>query len=285
MGQSLIIDAHQHFWLLARGDYAWISPDLGLPLYRDYLPEDIAPILRLAGVDQTVVVQATPTEAETEFLLEIATKYDFVAGVVGWVDMEDVDFETKLLNFNEHEKFCGIRVMLQDIGDDAYILRPKVLENLQILQKHDISLDILTKPAQLAHVTDALRNVSNIRAVVNHISKPAIGGDGYEAWAFELAEIAELPSVYCKLSGIITEVVHDQWGPQDLEPYIKHAIDVFGVERLMFGSDWPVCLLAGQYTEALNALIYVLKKEMSPTDISLILGENAINFYQLGETK
>ena len=276
-----IIDAHHHFWRVSRGDYHWMSPQSGEPLYRDYLPADIAPLLRRAGVDRTVLVQAAATEAETAFLLDLAEETDFVAGVVGWLDMEDHGFEAKLDALMQRPKFVGLRPMLQDLEDDAYILRPGVLENLKAVARRGVAFDFLTRPRHLVHVEAALEVVPGLNAVIDHISKPAISAGAFDSWANDIARVAAFPNVFCKLSGMITEADPDGWRPCDLEPYVEHVLAVFGADRLMFGSDWPVCLLAGSYAEALNALRTVLDGRLGPAERAAVYGGNAIRFYRL----
>ncbi|MHC5655279.1 amidohydrolase family protein [Stappia sp. ICDLI1TA098] len=276
-----VVDAHHHFWRVARGDYHWMSPEMGAPLYRDYGPADLEPLLRRAGVDATVVVQAAASEAETLYLLDLAEATDFVAGVVGWLDMEDPRFAERLEAFRTHAKFVGIRPMLQDLEDDAYILRPAVLDSLAVLAQSNIAFDILTYPRHLPHVATALEQVPGLRAVVDHLSKPDIAGGGIGGWARDIARIADFPNVHCKLSGMITEADAGAWRPRDLEPFVDHVLAVFGPERLLYGSDWPVCLLAGSYAEAMNALRGVLCGKLPAAALADVFGRNAVRFYGL----
>lgn len=278
---AAVIDSHQHFWRIARGDYGWMSSAMGEPLYRDYLPVDLAPLLRRAGVRRTIVVQAAATEAETAFLLDLAAGEDFIAGVVGWLDMEDPAFAAKLDALVTNPKFVGLRPMLQDIDDDAYILRPTVLANLGAIRDRDVAFDFLTYPHHLAHVAEALEAVPGLRAVIDHLSKPPIATGMTQGWADDLRRIAQHPNVFCKLSGMITEASLDGWSPGDLAPFVAHAVSVFGAKRLMFGSDWPVCLLAGSYAEVINALRAVLQDHLSHNDMAGVLGGNAARFYHL----
>ena len=281
MAAAPVIDAHHHFWQVGRGDYHWMSPEMGEPLYRDYLPDDLAPLLRRAGVDATVVVQAAQTEAETIYLLGLAARTPFVAGVVGWLDMEDAGFCAKLDALQQHSKFVGLRPMLQDLADDAYILRPAVLANLKLLAKRGIAFDILVHPRHLPHVVRALDATPGLRAVVDHIAKPAIASGAFDGWAGDMAAVASFPTVHCKLSGMITEADHRAWKPADLKPYIDHVAGLFGPERLMFGSDWPVCLQAGSYAEALQALRAILDGRLTEAERDAVYGLNAMRFYGL----
>ncbi|WP_306026879.1 amidohydrolase [Stappia sp. MMSF_3263] len=276
-----VVDAHHHFWQVARGDYHWMTAETGLPLRRDYLPEDLAPLLRKAGVDRTVVVQAAQSEAETDFLLDLADGAGFVAGVVGWLDMEDAGFAGKLDRLMARPKFVGLRPMLQDLDDDAYILRPRVRDNLARMAERGVAFDVLSFPRHLANVTRALEAVPQLRAVVDHLSKPAIAAREFDGWATGISRLAALPNVHCKLSGMITEADHASWRPADLEPYVDHVLSAFGPGRLMFGSDWPVCLLAGSYAEVLNALCTVLEGKLSADERAGVYGANAARFYSL----
>jgi L-fuconolactonase len=276
----MIVDSHHHFWRVDRGDYHWMSPSVGI-LHRDYLPDDLRPIIRRAGVDATVVIQAAQTEAETDFLLALAGESDFVLGVVGWLDFEDRDFPRKLEGLLRRPKFVGLRPMLQDIQDDAYILRPAVLENLRRVASLDLAFDFLTYPRHLPHVLRALDEVPNLRAIVDHVSKPSIADKKTEGWAQDIARVAQHEQVRCKISGMVTEANHDSWRLADLQPFVQHVFDSFGEDRVMFGSDWPVCLLAASYAEVLNALRTILDGQLSDDGMAKVFGQNAVDFYKL----
>jgi len=276
----MIVDSHHHFWRVDRGDYHWMSPAVGV-LHRDYLPDQLRPIIRRAGVDATVVVQAAQTEAETDFLLTLAHESDFVLGVVGWLDFEDREFPRKLEALMRRPKLVGLRPMLQDLQDDAYILRPAVLENLRRVASLDLPFDFLTYPRHLPHVLRALDKTPNLRAVVDHVSKPPIAEGKMEGWAQDIARLARHDKVWCKLSGMVTEANHQSWRPADLRPFVQHVFDSFGADRVMFGSDWPVCLLAASYAEVLNALRTILDRQLSDGRMAKVFGQNAIDFYKL----
>ncbi|MFX3680151.1 amidohydrolase family protein [Oceaniradius stylonematis] len=281
MAAAPVIDAHHHFWQVRRGDYHWMAPGMGEPLHRDFMPEDLAPLLRKAGVDATVVVQAAQTEAETAFLLELAAQTPFVAGVVGWLDMDEAGFGAKLDLLARQPKFVGLRPMLQDLADDAYIVRPAVLANLKLLAERGIAFDILACPRHLPHVVRALEAVPGLKAVIDHIAKPDIASGAFDGWAVNVASVASFPNVHCKLSGMITEADHRLWRPKDLEPYVDHVVGLFGPDRLMFGSDWPVCLQAGSYAEALQALRAILDGRLTEAARDAVYGLNALRFYDL----
>jgi L-fuconolactonase len=274
------VDAHQHYWKINRGDYGWLTPQAGV-LYRDYLPHDIRPHLADNGIDKTIIVQAAPTVEETEFLLQLCETDDSIAGVVGWLDLEAADFERQLTRLQQNRYFKGIRPMLQDLDDDAYILRPKVKQALQILSERQFPIDLLVFPRHLRNIIAMLGEFPELPAVIDHIAKPNIAGGVLEPWKTEMAEVAKFPKVYCKLSGMVTEADHRQWKPEHFVPYIRHALDVFGPSRVMFGSDWPVCLLAASYSDVFNLLVDSLPKGYGGQELELLLGGNAVTFYGL----
>jgi L-fuconolactonase len=250
-------------------------------LYRDYYPEDLRPSLEKHRIDKTVLVQAAPTVAETDFLLNIAGEQNFVAGVVGWLDLEREDFLDQFERYGQDPKFIGIRPMLQDLPGDDWILRPRVLECLQEIAARDFPFDILTYPRQLPYVLKALEKTPNLRAVVDHISKPEIKARKMEPWKSLIGEVALHPKVCCKLSGMITEADQKNWAPDDLRPYVERVVEVFGLERVMFGSDWPVCLCAGSYDQVIDALAGILAPHLDKTSEAAVFGGNAARFYKL----
>lgn len=276
---GIVIDSHQHFWQVARGDYGWLGPQVA-PLVRDFMPEDLRPLLARAGIDRTVLVQAAETEAETAFLLDIAERTDFVAGVVGWLDMDDDAFPARLAELRKNPWLVGLRPMLQDHEDDAFILRPRVLRNLGVVADSGLAFDILTFPRHLPHVVTALKAVQSLRAVVDHVSKPAIAAGTLDPWRDDLAAVAAFPNVSCKVSGLVTEAGAD-WALADLRPYVDHVAAVFGEDRLMFGSDWPVATLAASYGEVGNAARALLGRHFGPEGMAKIFGGNAARFYGL----
>lgn len=274
------IDGHQHFWKLDRGDYRWMSPAL-TKLYRDYLPTDLFPHLAKHHIDGTIVVQAADTVEETEFLLQLAAENEFIAGVVGWLDLESPDFARHFEHYRRNSKLVGLRPMLQDLPDDAWITRPNVLRSLRIIAEADFAFDFLTHPRHLPYVMKALDEVGPMRAVIDHISKPDIKHHKLEPWKDLLKQVTQHQSVYCKLSGMITEADHDHWTTEDLRPYIEHAVDCFGWDRVIFGSDWPVCLLAGSYNQVIDAVREVLGTRMNAEAERKLFGLNAMKFYKL----
>lgn len=277
----MIIDSHQHFWKIERGDYGWMGTHVGT-LLRDYMPEDLRPHLARAGVDLTIVVQAAETVAETDFLLELAERTAFVAGVVGWLDMDSDNFPVLLQKYSRNPLFVGLRPMLQGLPDDDWIMRPRVLEHLRLVAAEGVPFDFLTFTRHLPHVIKALEATPGLKAVVDHISKPEIAVGVTQPWKDLIAEVARFPNVYCKLSGMITEANPSSWTLADLRPYVTHVLSCFGPERLMFGSDWPVCTLAGTYAEVSNALRALLAPHTRSKEIQGIFGANAARFYRIG---
>jgi L-fuconolactonase len=274
------IDSHQHFWKAARGDYHWMGS--GIPvLCRDYLPEDLQPLLAKNGIDKTVLVQAAQTRAETDFLLSLAQEHDFIAGVVGWLDMDKPEFAEELETYAKKPKFLGIRPMLQDLEKDDWILRPRVKESLKLIAQRDMPFEFLTHTRHLPHVLKVLDEIPGLRAVVDHVSKPEIKNRKLDPWRSLMSDLAAHPNVHCKLSGMITEADHEHWTVDDLRPYVEHALECFGFRRVMFGSDWPVCLLAGTYDQVIGALQTILKPHLNEQREADILGGNAARFYKL----
>ena len=276
----MIIDAHHHLWKISRGDYHWMTPAMPV-LARDYLLEDLQPHLRKAGVGRTVLVQAAQTEAETDFLLELASRADLIAGVTGWLDLADPGFPQRLARYRQHPKFVAVRPMLQELSDDAWILGPTVLKNLRHLAELKFPFEFLTFPRHLRHVARALEEAPGLHAVIDHLSKPPIATGVLEPWASLIRRVADFPDVHCKLSGMVTEADHARWSPSSLAPYVDHVVDVFGVDRLLFGSDWPVCRLAAEYGEVVNALRTILGTRLGPPEIEKVFRSNAERFYAL----
>lgn len=276
------IDAHQHFWKIIRGDYFWMGPHVA-SIWRDFLPDDLAPILKEQGFDRTIVVQAAPTVEETEFLLDLAQRHSSIAGVVGWLDLdlEHEAFEATLTRLSGRTKFVGVRAMLQDIADDDWITRPRVLDSLRVLAERGLVLDFLVLPRHLPHVSRALEAVPKLRSVIDHCAKPDLRGKNLEAWREGLARVAAHRGVCCKISGLVTEADPISWQPSDLAPAIEHALSVFAEDRVMFGSDWPVCTLAASYERVVSALLDVLGGRLTPELDAKLFGECARRLYRL----
>ncbi|MEJ2008709.1 MAG: amidohydrolase family protein [Acidobacteriota bacterium] len=274
------IDSHQHFWKISRGDYSWMKPEMKV-LHRDYLPGDLKPSLESYKIDKTILVSAAPTLAETDFLLDLAKKHDFIAGVVGWLDLESKDFPSLIELYSRQHKFAGLRPMLESLPDNDWILRPPVMDSLRIIAQLDLPFDFLVYTRHLPHVAKVLEEVPGLRAVIDHIAKPEIKAQKLEPWKSLIRDVAQHKNLYCKLSGMVTEADHDSWNPEQLRPYIEHVVECFGPERVMFGSDWPVCLLAGSYDQVVGVLETVLNPVVDAASLQAVYGDNAARFYKL----
>ncbi len=241
----MTIDTHQHFWKLARGDYRWLTPDLA-PLYRDFLPQDLEPLLRECGIYGTIAVQAADSEAETEYLLSLAERNDWILGVVGWVDLESPLAVASIERLARHPKLVGLRPMIQNIDDDKWMLRNELRPAIATMIANNLTFDALVLPRHLVHLKEFLTHYVDLTVVVDHCAKPEIRDELFEPWATQISAISEFPNVYCKLSGLVTEA-RKQWEAADLRPYIEHVKQAFGPQRIMFGSDWPVVNMASNY--------------------------------------
>jgi L-fuconolactonase len=272
------IDSHQHFWRLERGDYGWLRPEMA-PLYRDFGPADLAPLLQRHGIAGTVLVQAAPTVAETEFMLGIAAETAFVKGVVGWVDLESTTAPAEVDRLAAHPKLKGFRPMIQDIPDPEWMLCATIAPAVARLQHEGLSFDALVRPRQLEPLRRFLLLYPDLPIVVDHGAKPDIAHGQFEGWAREMREVAADPRVYCKISGLVTEAAPD-WQPGDLARYLDLLLDAFGPARLMWGSDWPVVDLAGGYDRWRAAVLDYLAR-LEEEECAAILGGTAAEFYRL----
>lgn len=273
------IDAHQHFWDLSLPEYPWMPPGEG-PLRHNYLPEDLEPLLRRNHFDGCVTVQANVVMEETWWLLELASKHDFIKGVVAWVDLTARDLPHTLDMCQKHPKFKGVRHIVHDEPDLRWLLREDVLEGLRELARRDIPYDLLLRPPHLPMIPELAERVPGLRMVIDHIAKPPIASGKMEPWARDMETVSQIPGMHCKLSGMITEADHKQWMASDLYPYVQHVLSLFGPDRLMFGSDWPVCRMAGVWKQVLAAFTQACGP-LPQNERERILGETATRFYSL----
>ncbi|MBO9609730.1 MAG: amidohydrolase family protein [Paenibacillaceae bacterium] len=274
------IDAHQHYWRPERGDYGWLTQDM-TTLFRDYLPEHLAGHLDAGGIDGTIVVQAAATHEETEFMLSLADRDPRLLGVVGWVDLLSPAYREQLERFRRHPKFVGIRVMIQDMSDPGVVLEPAYVEAFRYLEREGLPVDLLVTAGQLPVLLQLMKEVPGLHGVVDHLAKPPIASGSLEPWTAQISEMAGYPGLYCKLSGMVTEAKHDGWQYADFVPYVRVVLEAFGAKRVMFGSDWPVCLLAATYEEVIEVLERALPDEMSAGERADLFGNNARTFYRL----
>ena len=275
-----MIDSHQHFWQVGRFDYPWMTSDLGV-LYRDYLPHDLAPIIEARGVKRTVLVQASNSVAESHWLLKLADENSFIAGVVGWVDLMSSIIDAQLDELSAHPKFKGVRHLVESEPNDDWLIQPAVLSGLRQLSRYRLSYDLLVHTRHLKYVLQVVEAVPELSFVIDHLAKPPIAKNEIKEWSQALKPLASYPNVHCKLSGLVTEANWTSWQTDDLRPYVEYALELFGADRLMFGSDYPVCLLAASYDRVLDAFQEILEP-LSDVDREKIFSKNAAKFYRLG---
>ena len=273
------IDSHQHFWDLDRLSYPWMPPAPS-PLLRNFLPRNLKPVLDRNRFDGSITVQATTQPEEAAWLLNLADENEFILGVVAWVDLTSPGLGHILDHLQVHAKFKGVRHPVHDEPDDRWLLRPDVVEGLRELERRGIPYDLLLRPRHLPVVAELVERVPDLPMVIDHIAKPMIAQRVMDGWAEDMERIAKIPHIHLKLSGMVTEANPAKWSAEDLRPYVQHVLRLFGPDRLMFGSDWPVCLLAGSWKEVLAAFTQALGAQ----SIDLrekILGETARRFYKL----
>lgn len=272
----MVIDAHQHFWLMKDRAGQWPPPSL-TAIYRDFLPADLSPLLAQAGVSGTVLVQTMETATDTDFMLELAENSDFIRGVVGWVDMKSSDAATEIARRAKHPAFKGVRPMLQDLEDIAWIDDPALDAAAEALVEHGLVFDALVLPPHLPHLLSFVRRYPQLPVVIDHGAKPLIATGHYADWRRDMAALAALQNVSCKLSGLLTE--RGEQRPEAVRPYAETILELFGADRVIFGSDWPVLRLAGDYQEWLDFC-----REIVPaTDDAAVFGGNAARFYSLSD--
>ena len=270
------IDAHQHFWRIARGDYAWLTPALGA-IYRDFNPDDLTPHLAAHGIAATILVQAAPTDAETAFLLDLADRTAFVAGVIGWTGFAAPDAAATIAGLAANPLLVGLRPMVQDLDDDDWLSRAELAPAFEAMIAHRLVFDALVKPRHLRRLIAVLERHPQLRVVIDHAAKPAIGRGQDAAWRSDMAAVSQFPQVACKLSGLVTEAPAN-WTVDDLKPYAEHLLTCFGAGRLIWGSDWPVLNLAAEYGSWLSAAAQLLAG-LDATAQSQVFGGNAADMY------
>ncbi|MEV1179499.1 amidohydrolase family protein [Nonomuraea sp. NPDC049784] len=278
-----VVDAHQHFWNLETGSYPWLTPEHG-PIHRTFEPEELIPQLAAAGVDRTVLVQSMDSYADTDAMLAQAAVHDFIGAVVGWVPLDRPGEAAEALErYRRHPRFAGVRHLIHDEPDPDWVVRDSVIEGLGLLAAAGLPFDVVAVlPRHLEHVPVLAERVPGLRMVIDHLAKPPIKEKGWEPWASLLARAAECPGVYAKVSGLNTAADPGTWTGEDLRPYVEHALEVFGPERLMFGGDWPVALLAGDYAKVWRETNAALSG-LTDAGRAAVLGGTATSFYGLQE--
>ena len=273
-----VIDSHQHFWSIAYSDYGWLIPELGT-LYRDFGPDDLSPHLIESSIDKTILVQAAPTVNETLRLMHIAAQEQRVAGVVGWVPLDDPSVFGVLAKLSQYPKFVGVRPMLQDINDVDWINQNRVQLALAALAKLELSLDALVRPQHLRPLLRTIDKNPDLRVVIDHGAKPDIAENQFEPWATHIEALAECDTVYCKLSGFLSEA-GDNCNERAIKPFAQHLLSCFGANRLMWGSDWPMLESVSTY-RTWYALSRRILDGASDEEYNQIYGETANEFYRL----
>jgi len=272
------IDAHQHFWRLAARNGAWPPPSLAA-IHRDFEPDELAPLLRQHGVDKTVLVQSLPSEEDTHYLLGLADRHDFIAGVVGWTDLLSAEAPQRIAALAAHGALKGLRPMLQDLDDDHWILDPRLEPALLAMQRHHLRFDALVLPRHLPALHAFATRHPQLPIVIDHGAKPLIAEGAMTPWRSDLERLAALPQVYCKLSGLVTEA-GPGWDLARLRPYAEHILHAFGPRRVIWGSDWPVLNLASDYGAWL-AVSERLLAGLDEEDRRHVFGLNAQHFYRI----
>jgi L-fucono-1,5-lactonase len=273
------IDAHQHFWRYNPDEYGWIDDSMSR-LRHDFLPSDLQPELERAGFDGSIAVQARQTIAETRWLLELAEASESILGVVGWVDLQSNNVRSQVKEFSENPKLLGVRHVVQGEPDNRFMLRPEFLRGVATLEEFGLTYDILIYPRHLPVAAEFVQQFPQQRFVLDHLAKPFIKGREMEPWGSNLRRLAEFPNVWCKLSGLVTEADWQTWAAEQIAPYIDLALECFGAERLMIGSDWPVCTVAGSYSRTMNVVLDFLTGN-SDAEREAILGGTAAKFWRL----
>jgi len=276
---AIRIDAHQHFWKYNTNDYGWMGPGMEI-LKKDYLPEDLRPVLQSTGMDGTIAVQARQTLEETRWLLELARNYPFIKGVVGWVDLSSDKAAEQLARFNKEPAFVGVRHVLHDEPDDRFMLREEFLRGIKALKDYKLTYDVLIFPKHVPVAYEMVKKIPQQPFVIDHIAKPFIKKRQLSPWDKDIKKLASCRNVYCKISGMVTEADWKSWQYSDFEPYLDIIFEAFGAERIMIGSDWPVCTVSAPYNKVME-IVFSYVGKLTATEQNRILGENAVKFYQI----
>ncbi len=274
------IDTHQHFWKLSEVEYPWLIPAYG-PIYDTFGPNQLEPFVRASGIDKTVVVQSANSYEDTASMLVHADYNDWIGAVVGWVDLLDPEATNKRLEqYKQHPKFRGMRHLIHEEKNPDWVIQDVVIESLKVLASHNMIFEVVAVfPNHLKHVPTLSAKVPNLKMAIDHLAKPPIKDKGMSPWSDQMKAAAENPNVYAKVSGLNTAAAAD-WSARDLKPYIDFAVECFSPKRLMFGSDWPVCILAGDYNQVWTQTNKAIEG-YSQSDKDAMLGDTAAEFYTL----
>jgi len=274
------IDSHQHYWHFNTADYGWMGENMSV-IKRDFLPTDLLPELKSIDFDGSVAVQARQSLEETNWLLQLADEHPHIKGVVGWLDLQSEQAEEQIAAFAKHHKAVGVRHVIHDEEDLDFMLRPAFIRGVQLLEKYDLVYDILIFPTHLANTIEFVKQFSDKQIfVVDHIAKPLIKDGIVSPWKEDIVALAKFPNVYCKVSGMVTEADWNTWKPENIRPYLDVIMDAFGPERILIGSDWPVCLVAGKYSEVMQVVTDYIST-FTEKEQALMLGENAAKAYRI----
>lgn len=273
------IDAHQHFWKFDPVRDTWITPDMQV-IRKDFLPGDLAPLMESKHIDACVAVQADQSENETTFLLDLANKNKFIKGVVGWVDLRSQNIDERLSYYRSFPLVKGFRHVVQG-EPNGFLLQPDFIRGVKSLARFGFTYDLLVFPHQLSESLAFVRQLSDQPIIIDHLAKPYIKRKEIEPWRAEMRALAQFEHVWCKVSGMITEANWSTWTHEDFAPYMDAVLESFGPDRLVFGSDWPVCLVAGSYPQVVELTEHYLETTVSKEEKKKIMGENAIRFYNL----
>jgi len=273
------IDSHQHFWKFDPVRDSWINDEMKV-IQRDFLPEDLLPALKVNGFDGCVTVQSDQSVAENEFQLANAEKFDFIKGIVGWVDLQADDIEAQLEHYSQFEKLKGFRHVLQGEPQRDFMLRPAFMKGISALRKFGFTYDILIFPDQLGYSKQFVEAFPSQPFVIDHLAKPYIKDKKINEWKKDISSLAQLENVYCKVSGMVTEADWKNWKKEDFFPYIDVVVEQFGTSRIMYGSDWPVCQVAASYEQMLD-IVQDYFSTFSQNERNLVFGHNASKFYSL----
>ena len=273
------IDAHQHFWHYSDQEYGWIDHTME-KLKKDFLPDDLYPLMKDSGIDGSITVQARQKVEETRWLLKLSEQNDFIKGVVGWVDLRHKNLSSQLEQFNQHPKFVGVRHVVQDEPDDHFMLGKEFLAGIAELSHYNLVYEILIYHRHLPVAIKFVERFPEQRFVLDHIGKPNIRDGILDPWREHIQRLAEFPNVYCKISGMITETDWHNWKTSDFRPYLDTVFGCFGIQRVLMGSDWPVCTLAGGYNQVFKIVLNHIKS-FSQEECSMIMGKNACDVYKI----